>query len=438
MAQQGSPPRRPSRQPDSEHSGRGERTDRSGPDRPRRADRQDRVSRHAYEPFGPEDDTDLPPWATPSSYQERPGGSRLRPAGQRGGRVRDRYADPYADQYAEPARSDGAVRREPAYQDRDGVHRAGGSDGGDVDGAAFEDRAVDGQRYQTDAGGGEGYQGRRRVASTLDRDIDGDAEDTGSDRYELAETDAEPGAEPGRGPRRRRGRAAATRLRKSRRRVYRWSGVAIVIVLLAAGGVWLFGRSTPAPTPWVTRLLAGEYKSVPNACSAVSPTVLNSFLPATGRTQRVSVGSSTDSQCSYTFDKQPTFLVLQIADTALQPFAAAGNNGSATANARQNFAAARQSLAKPPKRSPLPPATIAGLTGLGQQAIIATQHEHVSGIGTDVVTIVTRERNVLITVSVSGQESGHGFGPVPDSTLMACARAVAAGVLAKAETEPTA
>ena len=44
-----------------------------------------------------------------------------------------------------------------------------------------------------------------------------------------------------------------------------------------------------------------------------------------------------------------------------------------------------------------------------------------------------RERNVLITVSVSGQESGHGFGPVPDATLMACARAVATSVLAKAK-----
>ncbi len=166
--------------------------------------------------------------------------------------------------------------------------------------------------------------------------------------------------------------------------------------------------------------------------------MLNAYLPASGRTQRVSVGSGTDSQCSYTFDNRPIFLVLQITVEALQPFAAAGKNGSATANAQLNFGTSRQALARPPKRSPLPPAMITQLAGLGQQAIIAIQHEHVSGIGTDVVTILARERNVLLTVSVSGQESGHGFGPVPDSRLTAGARAVAAGVLAKAKTEPTA
>ena len=209
-------------------------------------------------------------------------------------------------------------------------------------------------------------------------------------------------------------------------------------MLLAAGGVWIFGRSTPAPTLWVTNLLAGEYKSVPNACTAVNTNVLDAYLPKSGRTQRVSVGTGTDSQCSYSFDKQPTFIVLQITAEALQPFAAAGNNGSATANAQLAFATARQVLARPPKRSPLPPATITPAARLGQQALVAIQHEHVSGIGTDVVTILTRQRNDLITVSCSGQESGHGFGPVSDATLTACARAMAANVLNKAESEPTA
>ena len=236
-----------------------------------------------------------------------------------------------------------------------------------------------------------------------------DDEDVRGGSYEPAETDAEPDVPgPGRGISRRKGRAAATRLRKSRRRVYRWSGIAIVIVLLAAGGVWIFGRSTPAPTLWVTNLLAGEYKSVPNACTAVNTNVLDAYLPKSGRTQRVSVGTGTDSQCSYSFDKQPTFIVLQITAEALQPFAAAGNNGSATANAQVNYTTARQALARPPKRSPLPPATITPAAGLGQQALVAIQHEHVSGIGTDVVTILIRQRNDLITVSCPGRNLAMG------------------------------
>ena len=404
MAQQGFPPRRPSRQPDPEHRGRGDHP-------PRRAERPDRGGRQGYEAFGPDTDADLPPWAAPSSYQERSGGSRPHPSGQRGG-VKDRYAGQYGDPYA-------------ATADR-GRHEGG---------AAYSGTGYSDPGYDDADRAGERYQGRRRGPGTLI----GDDEDVRGGSYEPAETDGEPDAPgPGRGTSRRKGRAAATRLRKSRRRVYRWAGIAIVIVLLAGGGIWIFGRSTPAPTLWVTKLLAGEYKSVPNTCAAVNTGVLNAYLPKSGRTQRVSVGSGTDSQCSYTFDKQPTFLVLQITAEALQPFAAAGNNGSATANAQLAFATARQALARPPKRSPLPPATITAVAGLGPQALVAIQHEHVSGIATDVVTILTRQRNDLITVSCSGQESGHGFGPVSDATLTACAKATAASVLTKAESEPTA
>jgi hypothetical protein len=98
----------------------------------------------------------------------------------------------------------------------------------------------------------------------------------------------------------------------------------------------------------------------------------------------------------------------------------------------------RQGLSHPPKKSPLPPAQVSTLPKLGQQAFLAFQPEHVSGIATDVVTVVIRERNALITVSLSGQESGHGFGPVPVATLEAGAQAAAKDVLAKVLAEPTA
>jgi hypothetical protein len=374
VAQQGSPPRRPSRQPDPGQRGRADRS--AGPDRPRRAERPDRASWQQVDAFGPESDAELPPWAAPSSFRDQPGGSRLRAPARRAGGLEDPYAEPaYADPYA---------GREPSGPGQDGQ------------------------------AGDEGGHDRPAPASAP----------SGPGRGRLAV--------------RRRGRAAATRLRKSRRRVYRWSGIAIVVAVVAAGGVWLFGRSTPARTPWVTTLQAGEYKAVPNACTAVSGGVLDSYLPGPGRTQTVLQSGSTNSQCSYTIDKQPTFLVLQVSAEEYQPFAAAGRNGSATASAQDGFAAARQALARPPKKSPLPPAVISPLAQLGQQAFSASQHEHVTGISTDVITIVIRERNVLITVSLSGQESGHGFGPVPDATLAAGARAAAASVLAKVRAQPTA
>jgi hypothetical protein len=69
---------------------------------------------------------------------------------------------------------------------------------------------------------------------------------------------------------------------------------------------------------------------------------------------------------------------------------------------------------------------------------MALQNERVSGIVTDVVTVVIRERNVVVTASMSVQESGHGFGPVPVSTLQAGAQAAAKAMLAKVMTQPTA
>jgi hypothetical protein len=265
-----------------------------------------------------------------------------------------------------------------------------------------------------------------------------------TDHRELADEadrSAEPAADGTEGEtrsRRRRGRAAATRLRKSRRRVYRFGGIAIAACVVIAGVVAIVTHHSPKPLPYVTSLQRGEFTSVPNACTSVSTSVLNQFLPGTGRTTTSTLASSTNSQCSFTVDARPNFLVMQVQAESYQPFAAATADGSATGNAQDNFAVAQLALAHPPKRSPLPPAQITKVTGLGQQAFMAFQSEHVTGIATDIVTLVVRERNVVITASLSGQESGHGFGPVPVSTLQAGARAAAQAVLAKVMTQPTA
>jgi hypothetical protein len=387
VSQQGTPPRRSSRQPDPELAGRYERTPRQ--DRPRRAERPARTDRAGWQQtdaFAPDSDAEVPPWAGPSVYQARPSPTvgRRAPAGPRpdeGG-----YGDGYqgdVDDYGWADRGEGAdsERAEGEWADRG-----------------------------ESAGGGEsaGHGGRRR----------------------------EPGR-PAR-PSRRRGRAAAARLRKSRRRVYRWCGVAIVACVAAAVITALVTHHTPKPALYVTSLQPGEFKSVPDACSSVSTSVLDQYLPGPGRASTEELTGATDSQCGFTVDHKPDFLLLEVTNEAYQPFPAASGDGSATANAQDNFTLARLNLAHPAQKSPLPPAQISPVGKLGQQAFMAFQREHVTGIVTDVVTVVVRERNALITVALSGQESGHGFGPVPVATLQAGAMAAARNVLAQVLTQPTA
>ena len=356
MAQQGSPPRRSARPPQPEVRGRHDRS----ADRPRRPDWQ------LSDPFGPDSDDDLPPWAGPGHGSAR-ATRTLRRTGDEGDRLLG--AEPAGDDYGDLARDD----------------------------------------WQSDVSPGD--------------------------------TPA-PGGEPRRSG--RRGRAAATRLRKSRRRVYRWCGIAIVVCVIAAGITAALTHHTPKRSLYVTTLLPGEFKSVPNACDSVSATVLNQYLPGPGRTSANEISDSTQSQCSFTLDHKPDFLVMEVSAQAYQPFAAASAAGSAagsaSANAQDSYALARANLVKPPRTATakplLSPAVISPLAKTGQQALVAVQTEHAGKILTEVVTVLVRERNVLITVSDSGQESGGGFGPVSVSNLQAGAEAAAKDMLAKSVAEP--
>jgi hypothetical protein len=233
-------------------------------------------------------------------------------------------------------------------------------------------------------------------------------------------------------------RAAAARLRRSRRRVIRWGGLAIVVCVIAAVATTIALRQPATRLPYVTSLQKGEFESVPDSCTDVTTAVLNQYLPPTGRTTTNELSEPTNSECTFTVDRKPLFVVLEVDAQAYQPFAAASGDGSASQNALDSMKVARAALAAPGKLSPLPPAAITSLAGFGQQAISALQHEHVAGIITDVVHVLVLERNVLLTISASGQESGHGFGPVPDTTLEAAAQAAARSVLAKVATQPTA
>jgi hypothetical protein len=238
-------------------------------------------------------------------------------------------------------------------------------------------------------------------------------------------------------PTRRQGRAAATRLRKSRRRVYRWCALAIVVCVIGAVIALVTTNSSPKPQLYVTSLQPGEFTSVPSACTSVNAAVLAQYLPGSHRTMTSQVSSTTQSQCSFTIDAKPVFRLLEVTAFAYQPFAAASGNGSASANARDNLAVARAGLAAPAKKSPLSPAQITTLAKLGQQAFAAYQHETAGNIVSDIETVVVLERNVLITVELSAQGS-PGFSPTPVATLQAGATAAASDVLAKVLTQPTA
>jgi len=234
----------------------------------------------------------------------------------------------------------------------------------------------------------------------------------------------------GRGPGRR---AAAARARKSRRRLILGGGAAVVaaVIVLAVLGLLPFegGPSTSSDNGLVTTFQRGEFHSVPDACHSVSPATLSTYLP--GKVAQVSqtLTSTTQSQCTWTLDARPNFRVLTVTSQAYAPSLLTSGNGSATAGAIDAYQLRLQVLRSPPKASNQPKAQIGGAVGLGSSAFTAMQVFQTGGDVSDEVTVVARDHNVVIVVTMQGQESGGGFGPVPDATLRAAALAAAHQVL---------
>src|SRR5216683_2058384 len=201
---------------------------------------------------------------------------------------------------------------------------------------------------------------------------------------------------PGRRP---RGRLAAARARKTRRSLVLWGSVLAVAVVIA-GGVWQLTRgasgTAPLPDQIVTTFLPGEFQTVPNTCTAVSTATLDQYLPGT-RTKVVpsSLNGQSDSLCDWTLDARPVYRLLDVEAQAYAPNGLASGNGSATFSALQ--------------------VTTAG------------------GDTTDLLTVVIRDRNVLVTVVLEGLDhsSKGGYGPVSAAQLKAGALAVARDILAQ-------
>ena len=236
-------------------------------------------------------------------------------------------------------------------------------------------------------------------------------------------------------PVRPRGRQAAARARRNRRSIYLWGGVLAVAVLVGAG-VWFLvsGGSKPAaaPNPLVTTFLPGEFRTVPNACTAVTASTLNQYLPG----KRVvaspnSLDGGEASLCSWTLDHQPLYRLLNVQVQAYTPNGLASGDGSATFAAIDGYTAALQQKTSPPKATRLPKATITAISGLGTKAFSALQVTRSPGLKTDLMTVVVRDRNVVLTAVLQGNSGRGGYGAVSPAQLRAGAIAAARDVIAQ-------
>ncbi|HEX9537748.1 MAG TPA: hypothetical protein VGA04_06190 [Streptosporangiaceae bacterium] len=239
---------------------------------------------------------------------------------------------------------------------------------------------------------------------------------------------------PGRRP---RGRLAAARARKTRRSLVLWGSVLAVAVVIA-GGVWQLTRgasgTAPLPDQIVTTFLPGEFQTVPNTCTAVSTATLDQYLPGT-RTKVVpsSLNGQSDSLCDWTLDARPVYRLLDVEAQAYAPNGLASGNGSATFAAIDAYRQALAEKTRPPKASHLPKAAVTTMHGFGTAAFSALQVTTAGGDTTDLLTVVIRDRNVLVTVVLEGLDhsSKGGYGPVSAAQLKAGALAVARDILAQ-------
>jgi hypothetical protein len=256
------------------------------------------------------------------------------------------------------------------------------------------------------------------------------AEDAEAGRYARRPGPAdEAGPAGGRG-RDGRGRKAAARARRARRATYIWGGAFVAVLLIVAGVGYVYFRQ-PSPPPaadsLVTTFQPGEFRTVPNACSAVTAATLDQYLP--GKRHIVvpkSLYGGAQSLCDWQVDAKPRYRVLQVTVRAYPPSGLASGNGSATFTAKDAYQQASLLKKHPLKASHLPKATMSQVPGLGNSAFAALQVPSAGGNTTNLLTVVVRERNVLITVVAQGPARPRG-GYTAESPLRLRGAALAAG-----------
>jgi hypothetical protein len=232
-----------------------------------------------------------------------------------------------------------------------------------------------------------------------------------------------------------RGRAAAG-ARRGRRNAYIWGGAFVAVLLIVAGVGYEYlhrPRPQPAPESLVTTFQPGEFKTVPNACSAVAAATLNQYLPGSRRvvTPRSLYGSA-QSLCDWTLDAKPLYRVLAVTVRAYAPSGLASGTGSATFAAKDAYQQASLAKTHPPRATHLPKATVVKLPGLGSSAFAALQVPSAGGDKTNLLTVVVRDRNGLITVVSQGPARARGgYQPVSPAALQAAAVAAARDVITR-------
>jgi hypothetical protein len=230
-------------------------------------------------------------------------------------------------------------------------------------------------------------------------------------------------------------RAIATRARKARRKLIIGGSCAIVAVCIGAI-VWLFVKPSPpaAVNPgFVQTFQPGEMQSVPDACQVITGTVLSQYMPGhPSRVHSASLNGKTSSQCTWTLDAKPVYRVLEVTNQAYAPSGLNPGNGSATSGAILAYSEAEQQLAHPAKSTHLPAAVVSKMPGLSDAAFSAVQVIRRAGTVNDLVTLVIRDRNVLVTVALQGEQraAAGGYGPVRLSELQAGTVAAARQALA--------
>jgi hypothetical protein len=212
-----------------------------------------------------------------------------------------------------------------------------------------------------------------------------------------------------------------------------WGSAAVVAVIVAVTVYYLVQPSAPA-RPYVTTLLKGEFRDVPNACRVIAPASLSTYLNGHPAKAVQTFATATKSECTNTVDTKATFRELDTTIQAYQPSLIAPGDGSATSYARYTFSQTRQLLAAPPKNMPEPPATISNVSSLGAEAIAAVQYFRESS-RTDLVTVLVRVHNVLITIKLWAS-TNPGFGRVSIPQVKAYAMAAARTTVAAVSRQP--
>lgn len=231
---------------------------------------------------------------------------------------------------------------------------------------------------------------------------------------------------------------ARARARRTRRMTYIWGGalvaavaIVVVVTVLELGG---HGKPKPSLPALVTTYQPGEFKTVPTACRSVSSATLSSYLP--GHRHVVAprpLDGRAQSLCNWTVDAPPVYRVLGVTVQAYPPSGLASGNGSATANAKDAYAAALKQKVSPPKATHLPRASVTQLPALAGGGFAALQVVTSRGDTNDLMTVVARDHNVLVTAVLQGlaKSPGGKYGPVSSLTLKAGATAAVRDILAQ-------